>query len=248
MSVVNVFFVKDTPQKWKASCRLCGEVVGTPNYGTSGMLAHLDSHQISRSRHAELASSLIVRAKGTAELSFGSFVPVEGSAALEESVVQFGASAIFPSGGVAIFFCASCAPPAPTAAPSRWSRASLFPVALTRYTKVLRLRRRTSSPARRVASTSCSTCGPSGTVGYVALLVSFVDDTWQLRVRPLCMRPLLRNYKTLAGAELNEDAPADAGLIVNHDAANLGGEFGIDLTRPRGLPCSRPSPTTPPTC
>ena len=30
-----------------------------------------------------------VRAKGTADLSFGSFVLVEGSAALEESVVQF---------------------------------------------------------------------------------------------------------------------------------------------------------------
>ena len=51
------------------------------------------------------------------------------------------------------------------------------------------------------------------------------------------MRPLLRNYKNLAGAALNEDAPADASLIVNHDAANLVGlvretcgEFGIDLT------------------
>ena len=34
-------------------------------------------------------------------------------------------------------------------------------------------------------------------VGYVALLASFVDDTWQLRVRPLCMRKTTRTWQAL---------------------------------------------------
>ena len=89
MSVVNVLFLKDTPEKGKATCRLCLEVVATPNYGTSGGLAHLeDKHAIKKALFADLASSLVVRGKGTSELSFGALLPVAATPALEESVLQ----------------------------------------------------------------------------------------------------------------------------------------------------------------
>ena len=72
MSVANVFFMKDTPEKEKATCRLCLEVVATPTLGTSGPSGHLeDKHAIKKALFAELASSLLVREKATSELAFG---------------------------------------------------------------------------------------------------------------------------------------------------------------------------------